>query len=353
MTMVDRPGSANRSVYLLVVPLAVFLLLACTPVAEARAKETGSEHEAVELLTKAAKAANRTAYRGVQEVRAWYGRSGCTQTLRVHHVPGRGTEITAASGTGAGRVTNVPDGLSAATPQLQLLTANYRVVRAGVASIAGRLAEIVDAKSAAGEVRARYWLDRATGLLLRRDVFDEDGRLARRSAFTSIDMRSREAPQEMQVAAGGDRGPSGREISLGRVGELRSAGWTVPKRLADRFDLYDVRSTGHAANTSLHLTYSDGISVLSVFEQRGHLDESHLVGWHTAKVGGRTVYLRDTVPRQLTWAGPGTVFTVVTDAPDRAVGSTVRMLPGAEERPGFWARVARGLARIVSWCNPF
>lgn len=339
----------------LAVPLAMVLALAFTVPCQA-APDTRSDDEAaaVDLLTRAMRVAKDTAYRGVQKVRAWSGGKETTQTLDISHVPGQGTYVRAMQ-DGKAVANPQPDG-GTTGPKLKLLTDNYRVLRAGVAKVAGRWAAIVDAR-AAEQVMARYWLDRGTGLMLRRDVFDSTGELARRSWFTSISVdtggdvqaRAAEAPAKRSGERSGNRG---RVIPLSEVGELREAGWTVPSTVHDGYRLYDIRKTGKRGK-ALHLSYSDGISAVSVFEQRGHVDESKVTGWHHATVGGRTVYVRDTVPRQLMWAGPGTVFTVVADAPDEAVASTVRALPGAAEQPGFLGRILRGLGRIVSWCNPF
>ena len=352
-------GRSGRSSACLVgplaVPLAVALALVLTAPAHATQAAPAADDEAaaVDLLTRAMRVAKTTAYRGVQKVQAWTGGRECTQTLEVSNLPGRGTYVRAEDG---GSLANAePDG-STTRPRLRLLTDNYTVLRAGVAKVAGRWAHIVDAK-AATHVQARYWLDRATGLMLRREVFDGDGRLARRSWFSSVSFDAAPAVQRHNAGAPptpSSAGAGGHQvIPLRKAGELREGGWTVPGSLPHGYRLYDLRTTGAGEGKALHLSYSNGISVVSVFEQRGHLDESGMSGWHHAEVGGRTVYVRGTVPRQLMWVGPGTVFTVVADAPDEAVDDTVRALPGAQQQPGLWSRFVRGLSRIVSWCNPF
>lgn len=338
----------------LAVPLAVVFALVLTTPCHAAPTPTqvrgDDETAAVDLLSRAMRVAKATAYRGVQKVHAWTGGQECVQTLQITNVPGQGTYV--RTGKGDATVANAqPDG-GTTSSQLNLLTDNYRVLRAGMAKVAGRWAQVVDAK-ATTRVKARYWLDRSTGLMLRREVYDGDGQLTRRSWFTNIDFDAT-APADVarrQAAAAPPSGTGPGVLPLRDAARLRKDGWTVPATLHDGYALYDLRTTG--AGNALHLSYSDGISAVSVFEQRGHLDESRLTGWHQATVGGRTVYVRDTVPRQLMWAGPGTVFTVVADAPDEAVDSTVRALPEAADHPGIWSRIVRGLSRIVSWCNPF
>ena len=101
----------------------------------------------------------------------------------------------------------------------------------------------------------------------------------------------------------------------------------------------------------LDLGYSDGLSVVSVFVQRGTLDARSMTGWHKATRGGRTVYLRDTVQQRAMWASRGYVFTVLADAPPPVVDSAVAALPHGST--GFWGRIGRGMDRLTSWVNPF
>ena len=100
----------------------------------------------------------------------------------------------------------------------------------------------------------------------------------------------------------------------------------------------------------LDLGYSDGLSMVSVFEQRGKLP-ARLAGWRKTKTGGHVVF---TLPdqRSLTWAGHGMVFTMVADAPSQTVDAVVGALPH-DGPTGFWKRMSRGLVRVASWVNPF
>lgn len=338
--------------YLFAVPFVVVLLLVtATPGHAAPTPGVGDdERRAVDLLSRAMTVAGRTTYQGVQQLRTWSGGESSVATVRVRNIPGRGTFVTDTSGGRSVSAASAAQGRTSG-PRLDLLTANYRIVRSGAATVAGRLADVVDARLGAHRLMARYWLDRATGLMLRRDAFGDDGAPARRSVFTEVEIGA--TPSGTATPAAAPPVDLGRRIPMPDVGRLRGEGWAVPRSLGSLLTLYDVRRTEHGGGEALHLSYSDGISAVSVFEQRGHLDESHLDGWHHARVGGRTVYVRDTVPRQLMWAGPETVFTVVADAPDTTVDDAVRALPREQAHPGFWSRMARGFGRIVSWCNPF
>ena len=104
-------------------------------------------------------------------------------------------------------------------------------------------------------------------------------------------------------------------------------------------------------STVLDLGYSDGLSVISVFEQRGQLPAS-LPGWRKATVAGHVIFVAGPDQRSLTWSGRGTVYTVVADAPTPTVDAVVGALPH-DKPPGFWKRMTRGLGRLASWANPF
>ncbi len=101
----------------------------------------------------------------------------------------------------------------------------------------------------------------------------------------------------------------------------------------------------------LGLGYSDGLSVISVFEQRGHLAAT-LDGWRKTTVNGHEIFVAEPDQRSLTWSSRGMVYTVMVDAPADTVDAVVGVLP--HDKPaGFWKRMSRGMVRLASWVNPF
>lgn len=341
-----------RGGYLFAVPLVAALVLVAAAPGQCRPARPAGDDDvtAVDLLARATRAARTTGYRAAQGITTWLDGRRITQRMTIHHVPGRGTYVSRHGRPGV----LSPDRLDAGSSQLLLgiLTATYRVVGAGRGEVAGRRADLVAVRAPHGGVVARYWLDHTSGIILRRDVFDATGRPASSSVLRDVllDPAGRRVP----AAAHPPSVRLGRVVPIDRLGRLQAAGWTVPVQLAGELSLYDARVTGTGPGTTLHLFYSDGISTLSLFEQRGHLDESRVDDWDRSRLGGRTVYIRDTVPRELMWSGSATVFTIVADAPDTTVDDTVRALPHAPASgPGFWDRLLRGFDRIVSWCNPF
>jgi sigma-E factor negative regulatory protein RseB len=113
--------------------------------------------------------------------------------------------------------------------------------------------------------------------------------------------------------------------------------------------------TGARTTTStggvLDLGYSDGLSVVSVFEQRGDL-AAKLAGWQRITVDGHVIYVTEPDQRSFTWSSQGMVYTVMADAPVQTVNAVVGALPH-DTPPGFWQRMSRGFVRLASWVNPF
>jgi sigma-E factor negative regulatory protein RseB len=106
-----------------------------------------------------------------------------------------------------------------------------------------------------------------------------------------------------------------------------------------------------SSGTVLDLSYSDGLSVISLFEQRGNL-AARLAGWQQTTLDGHVVYVTEPDQRSLTWSSHGMVYTLITDAPAQTVAAAVGTLPH-DAPPGFWKRMSRGLAKLASWANPF
>ncbi|GAA4482421.1 hypothetical protein GCM10023191_002600 [Actinoallomurus oryzae] len=318
-----------------------------------------SDPEALRLLRGAEGAARTTPYEGTQFITAW-SRSGMATTslVKVVHVPGDGTHMRVQSTTAdqGGQMFEADDsdrtgGLTGYTPKmLDLLARNYAVVRAGQGEVSGRATSVIEARRADGSAAGRFHIDRQTGLMLRRELLDQQGREVNLTFFTEIRPTAPKSQLLMASAPHTVEAPWAHQLASADLGSLRYRGWPVRDNLPDRLSLYDARQLdGHGP--VVHLSYSDGLSVVSVFLQRGTLDAGSVASWHKATRGGRTVYLSDTMQQRAMWASRGYVFTVLADAPPPVVDSVVAALPHGET--GFWGRLRRGLHRLSSWANPF
>jgi sigma-E factor negative regulatory protein RseB len=239
---------------------------------------------------------------------------------------------------------------------LRVLAGAYELRVAGPGRCTGREADVVEARRpAGGAVAGRFWLDRETGLLLRREVYDEQGRRVLSSAFVDLQMTPAVVGASPTVRGSADRGSP---VSRSELESMREQGWHVPKELPGRFALFETRTRDHGEDGSreqvLHLAYSDGLSTTSLFAQPGDLGAEPPEGFVRREVGGHPVWAKDGSPERLVWAGGGRVWTLVSDAPDSAVAAAVETLPHeALPDTGARARIERGLSRLGSWLNPF
>jgi hypothetical protein len=325
-----------------------------------RAVQAPAAAAGLRLLHAAAAACQNVSYRGLQIV-AWWGEAGATTSVvEVWHQPGHETLAKAAdnvagplaalpSGLAAGQAGGQsPDGVLGISGQLlAAMQANYQVVYTGDGKADNRLARIVEVRRPGGELAARFWLDAATHLPLRRELFDTAARVISEDAFINL-----------TVGAGGLAGmpaeaahPSTGKLGADGLAALRAQGWPLPEQLPGDLDLFAANHMSTPSGEVVNLSYSDGLSIVALFVQRGELP-AVLPGWRPVSMQGRVVYSADSDGRSLTWSAGGFEFTLIADAPSATVGQAVAALPQAD-RPGFWQRLGRGFRRIASWANPF
>jgi sigma-E factor negative regulatory protein RseB len=337
---------------------------------------------AVKLLAQAAQAAIVTSYQGKEILTRWSQGGGSVLVSSIWHVSG-GQTVTQTTADGASFSSQSylssdtdgqsPEGVLGVTaPLIRLLKSHYLVAYAGTGSADNRTAQVVEAWRADGSIAARFWLDDATKLPLEREVFDTATHVIGQDVFIDVsftapgglggvvppgDSRAPGvSPQRAAAASPSARvsadpqGPWTDPFSRRQLLALRDGGWQVPAELPGGLSLFTGATTQADTGAVLDLGYSDGLSMVSVFEQRGKLP-ARLAGWRKTKTGGHVVFaLPD--QRTLTWAGHGMVFTMVADAPSQTVDAVVGALPH-DGPTGFWKRMSRGLVRVASWVNPF
>jgi sigma-E factor negative regulatory protein RseB len=235
----------------------------------------------------------------------------------------------------------------AMSPRLvSLLSVNFQVIAAGAGQVAGRSARVVTARWRNGVLAARFWLDRVTRLPLRRQTFDPAGQMVSEATFAQLRLgRPLSTPRTVAVAR-----PWSGELAAAQLTALRAQGWPLPGPLPANLALLDVRQKVTAAGRVLDLDYSDGLSLVSVFLQRGHLPP-RMTGWSEVLLRGRQVYTDDSAGQGIAWSARGFVYTVVAAAPAQTIGQVVAALPHGGNQ-GFVARLGRGLHRLWTWLNP-
>jgi hypothetical protein len=315
------------------------------------------------LLQEAAAACQNTSYSG-EQVALWWGQGETSgSVVDVWHQPGRVTLVQAASaspggpagaalssgpvGTSSPAGDQDPDGiLCVSNVLLAVLQSNYRVVYAGRGSAVGRSALIVEARRLGGGLAARFWLDAATKLPLRREIFTSGARMVSEDGFISLQLGASGLSAMPEPAAA----PWAVRLDQARLMALRASGWPLPGQLPGNLVLYSATETSARSGRVVDLSYSDGLAVVSVFVQRGELGRP-MPGWRQIGTSGETVYLINPDERSFAWSSAGFVYTVIADAPVATVSQVVAAMPSTT-RPGFWGRMARGFHRLASWLNP-
>ncbi len=239
---------------------------------------------------------------------------------------------------------------------LERLDDKYDVRIAEPAPTAVGEATVVEVTGAGQDVvRERLYIDRGSGLIVRRETFREDGRPVRLVAFTSLDLTPRDLPEMDDEATWREVQPNKAAMSSQGLEILREIGWAAPEQLPGSFRVVDASALGESDASSLHLLYTDGLYAISIYEQHGRLDgaAARSQGARPATLGDMYVYRwPGAEPATVAWSGDGRTFTAVSDAPPDALRTALSGLPH-DPPPGLTARLRRGLGRVAQWLWPF
>ena len=185
---------------------------------------------------------------------------------------------------------------------------------------------------------------------LRREVYDTSAQLTSEDAFVQVQFGSPAA----QPGAAGNGGSQQKtawakaDVPAKLVSGLNGSGWHLPAGLPGGLPLYAAARSQTDMGQVVCLGYSDGLSVVSLFVQRGTLS-AKMAGWAPVDLSGHVVYVAG---HSITWAGHGFVYTVIADAPPQTVKQVVASLPPGTSS-GFLGRIGRGLNRLAALVNPF
>jgi sigma-E factor negative regulatory protein RseB len=319
-----------------------------------------SSARAARLLVEAAQAAVLTSYQGQELVYRWGATGETMLTSDIWHVSGGQTVTqTLPAGiysSGQPYLSSDTDGqwpegvLGVTIPLVRLLEAHYIVVYGGPGSADNRTAQVVEAWRADGSLAARFWLDDVTKLPLERVVYDSASHVIGEDVFINVQFPAQAAAAPVSGLAD-PQGPWTEPLQTGQLLALRGRGWLVLPDLPDGLSLFTGAQTNTSTGTVLGLGYSDGLSVVSVFEQHGNL-AAKLAGWEKTTVAGHVIYAAEPDQRSLTWSSRGMVYTVMADAPPQTIDAVVGALPH-DAPPGFWKRMSRGFAKLAHMVNPF
>lgn len=282
-----------------------------------------------EVLRRAEAASEKVAFVGRVVVR-WLDGDGVEHDESMQ-VRGNGSELELSSGVNQPALTwsgGVGTTRSAPDP-----TDKYRVRAEPGPLVLGRPTTRV-VLQLDGLITEEADVDVASGLLLRRQVFDERGWAVRVVEFTELeDVRAAPAPP---VKSAMWQAPHLEDVPQR---------FRAPERLAAGYARLGTYRRGRAVQT----LYGDGVRTLSVFTQLGHADPSAL------PPGGERLPVGGTLGRRWTWAGGqvvtwsrrGTTTIVVGDGPPAEVLAAARSVP--EPAPAtFMVRLRHKARHVVS-----
>jgi len=319
------------------------------PATRAHAEEPG----AAELLDRVREAAQTESFDGQVTVEWYDGQQRHTADVPVRSAGGVlrfGDEVV---GAGAQRMVHSADGwLSLWGHDVTTLgpspTAKYRLAVEPGPDVAARPTDMVTvALIGASRPRERLYIDRQSGLLLRRELLDGHGSPYRSVAFTRIDTGAAAASGIVGVAAA----PAASRSHEPAPARHLSGPYKLKSRIGSGY-----RRVGAYKNGGVVQQYfSDGLHGLSVFEQRGHLKgaETDLAGetgsGRPVEIAGRTMRAYSaSVGEAVVWESDGVVYTAVTDAPWNDLAGAVKDLPHADP-PGRLRRVAQAVVSLFRW----
>lgn len=304
------------------------------------------------LLEAAVRQTRTLSWSGTQHVMSLRGGQPRLSVLDVRHLPGRGSTVRVLSSQDQALTAEVLD-----ARVLVLLASHYDLQLGPLTVCAGRAAQLVEAVrpgwTGPSAVAGRFWVDRATGLVLRRDVLDLDGALVRTSAFVSLQVGAAHSTLA-EISRAAPAGPAGEHLGEAALTSLEADGWTVPRTLPSGLELFEARWHVEDGGEVLQLSYSDGLSTLSLFAQKGELSRD--TAGIARPVGSGTVWVSPGATERVVWATRGRTWTLVSDAPETAVEQTLLALAPAQAAPagdGMLHRTWRGMSRVGSWLNPF
>jgi len=306
-----------------------------------------SAADAVGTLRRAAAAAGTTSYEGEQTYVAYGMERTLTARVRVVAASGRGSQISVLGDTGLPVQSEFkPAAVSsrmADTEAWSLLERNYQLTGWRGAVVAGRRATMVEAVRGSS-VASRWWVDDRSGVVLWQDSFGPGGRPVASTGFTTIRMQSptgviRQLPAKLNGAV------TRTTLTLSSVERLAEAGWFGQQELSG-MSLVRLRTDRASDPDAVHLTYSDGLNVVTVLQRRGCLsDPPAASAWDPAV----HAYVRAGASRLATWESKGTVFTVMTNGSSQLLTDAVAGLPHAPvwERTSM-DRIQAGWAEILA-----
>lgn len=333
---------------------------------------TGDDLDAVALLERSVVAGRTLPFTGTLAISArgsrgigWFDSDRTSELALVTatNVPGQGIDLQTQTEGGSEAVfVAVGDAspIQLERSAVAVLDRAFDLLVGGHDTVAGRPVRVVDARRFDGSLAGRFWVDRQTDLLLRREVYDSTGEVVRSSEF--VDVRLDPLAAAFRPLAANLPAADGERVAEDDYAGLAADGWACcPAELAGVLELREARRVAEAAGVAdvptVQLVYSDGLTTASVFQQRGSLAPSALAGFESRPYGDDVIHVREGLVTYAVWSTGGMIYTVACDTPyglaAAVAGFPHRATASNDGNTNLPARLDRGVSRMVSWLNPF
>jgi outer membrane lipoprotein-sorting protein len=162
--------------------------------------------------------------------------------------------------------------------QLLLRFYNVRVLDGGL--VAGRDTYLIEVEpKLAGRPSRKVWMDKETGVILKMENYDSQKRLQLLLAFSEIDFEPEIDDKLFQPQRRPPKPPEPQErdrgelwnyeqgkLDLGKIRKEVELDVIIPDQPPEGFILQSVQAVRFGRRRNVHLRYTDGLSVLSVFQ---------------------------------------------------------------------------------------
>lgn len=198
---------------------------------------------------------------------------------------------------------------------------SYRPEVLGREAVIGRETVVLGLAAGAGGSSRRLWIDEATGVALRTEERDAQGEIVYVSYFSRISYSLNLPPAlfRFRQPAGAkvlDFFISGRPVaSLAVLREQVGGRQPLPARLLDRFTFREGRVAEHGAFMASTATYTDGVSVVTVYQTPTSRMAFPNVGQVVQTAAGPARFIDAGYFRVLVWQADGLNQAVVGNVP--------------------------------------
>jgi negative regulator of sigma E activity len=305
--------------------------------------------EAQAMMQRAADAAHSVSYSGRQSFLAYRNAGVIVAHVDVDARAGQGSQVMVNNQTGQQLLKGFTPSLMSSRvvddELLDLLERNYRLSGTRGANVAGRSSTVVMAtRDGSNFVAARWWIDDATGIVLWQETYDKSGSVDLSFGFTSVSVSRGDTilehlPPRLAVPR------TSTSLTLSSATALNASGWSCVRHLAG-LSLVRIRSDRAGNPDTVQLIYSDGLTTVSVFEQRGLLT---VVPEGSSWDPALGAHVRRGASGVATWQSGEMAFTVVTDGSASLLAEAVESLPhGGATTQTTLDRIKAGWARILA-----